>query len=137
MRTVLFGLALCVTCLAEPTPDVEVVVPPSAAHPQDWPHPQIRENPNPDYRGKPATFKSGRSGTLAVATVGVGKYFPGLSRAPGCVGFDKVPVDSLYVSYVDLTVTVGPSRSRCRERSSCPLPRSPYFGAGNTGQLPS
>jgi hypothetical protein len=177
MRTVLFSLALCVTCLAEPTPDVEVVLPPSAAHPQDWLHPQMRENPNPDYRGKPTsslaefvapeviskivvdqyagppddvrryliamptaaaqyfgpsldlcraransngallvwtststvTFESGRSGTLAVATVGVVKYLPGvvpgkvfgLSGAPDCVGFDKVPVDSLYVSYVD------------------------------------
>jgi hypothetical protein len=178
MRTVLFGLALCVVaCPAEPTPDVEprpdleVVVPPSAAHPQDWLHPQIRDNPNPDYRGKPAgslaefvapeviskivvdqyagspddvrryltalptaaaqyfgpslelcevaptsgvglvwtsistvTFESGRSGRLAVATVtvyrGSHKAF-GLSRAPGCVGLDKVPVDSLYVSYVD------------------------------------
>src|SRR5712691_10638233 len=52
MRTVLLGLALCLICLAEPTPDVEVVVPPSAAHPQDWLHPQIRDNPSPDYRGK-------------------------------------------------------------------------------------
>ncbi len=25
----------------------------------------------------------------------------GLSRAPDCVGLDKVPVDSLYVRYVD------------------------------------
>jgi hypothetical protein len=53
------------------------------------------------------TFESGRSGTLAVATVIVAKYpgfvrkVFGLSRAPDCVGFDKVPVDSLYVSYVD------------------------------------
>jgi len=54
MRAVLFGLALCVTSLAVPTPDVEVVVPPSAAHPQDWLHPKIRDNPNPDYRGKSA-----------------------------------------------------------------------------------
>src|ERR1700678_3246289 len=52
MRTILFGLALCVTCLAEPMPDVEVVVPASAAHPQDWLRPQIRNNPNPDYRDK-------------------------------------------------------------------------------------
>jgi hypothetical protein len=186
MRTVLFGLALCVTCLAEPTTDVEVVVPPSAAHPQDWLRPQIRDNPKPDYRGKSAgslaefvapeviskivvdqyagppddvrryltalptaaaqyfgsslelcgarpntngsptygatlawtststlTFESGRSGGLAVATVVVSKYVGpnpvpsfvpkafGLSRAPDCVGLDKVPVDSLYVSYVD------------------------------------
>jgi hypothetical protein len=178
MRTLLLGLGLCFTCLADPTPDVEVVVPPSAAHPQDWLHSQIRENPNPDYRDKPAgslaefvapeviskivvdqyagppddvrryltamptaaaqyfgpslelcarsgigawltwtststvTFESGRSGTLAVAAVGVTKYGPdspflapkkvfGLSRAPDCVGFDKVPVDTLYVSYVD------------------------------------
>ena len=186
MRTVLFGLALWAACLAEPTPDVEpspdleIVVPPSAAHPQDWLHPQIRDNPNPDYRGKPAgslaefvapeviskilvdqyagspddvrrylaalptaaaqyfgpslelcertpendvglvwtststvTFESGRSGRLAVATVIVYRASPdpfpgfvprkafGLSRAPGCVGLDKVPVDSLYVSHVD------------------------------------
>lgn len=178
MRAVLFGLALCVTWLAEPIPDVEVVVPPSAAHPQDWLHPQLRENPKPDYRGKSAgslaefvapevisklvvdqyagppddvrryltamptaaaqyfgpslelceprrspngwvlgarldwtststvTFESGRSGRLAVATVvvsragGQKKTF-GLSDAPDCVGLDKVPVDSLYVSYVD------------------------------------
>jgi len=54
MRTLLFGLVLGVTCLAGPTPDVEVVVPPSAAHPQDWLRPKIRNNPNPDYRGKSA-----------------------------------------------------------------------------------
>src|ERR1019366_2585201 len=58
MRTFLFVLALCVICLAEPTRDVEVVVPTSAAHPQSWLHPQIRKNPKPDYAGKSA-------GTLA------------------------------------------------------------------------
>ena len=59
------------------------------------------------------TFESGRSGRLAVATVIVSKaagpkpvsnVLPkvfGLSDAPNCVGLDKVPVDSLYVSYVD------------------------------------
>jgi hypothetical protein len=51
LRTVLFGLALCLSCLGE-TPDLEVVVPPSAAHPQDWLRPQIRENPKPGYQGK-------------------------------------------------------------------------------------
>lgn len=184
MRAVLFGLVLCVTCLAEPTQDIEIVVPPSAAHPQDWLHPQIRNNPKPDYRDKSVsslaefvapeviskivvdqyagppddvrryltamptaaaqyfgpsldlcearrnpngpleygarldwtststvTFESGRSGRLAVATVVVSNVAPpppvslpkvfGLSRAPDCVGLDKVPVDSLYVSYVD------------------------------------
>jgi hypothetical protein len=172
MRAVLFGLALCVTCLAEPTPDVEVVVPASAAHPQDWLHPQIRDNPRPDYRGKPAqslaefvapeviskivvdqyagpsddvlryltalptaaaqyfgtslvlcqapanpqtngvrlvwtststvTFESGRSGRLAVATVVVSKFGdPFHPDPPNCFGPDKVPFDSLYVSYVD------------------------------------
>lgn len=186
MRTLLLGLALCVTCLAEPMPDVEVVVPPSAAHPEDWLRPQLRSNPNPNYQGKAAgslaefvapeviskivvdeyagspddvhryltalptgaaeyfgpslelceppnpklsppygarldwtststvTFESGRSGRLAVATVvvarggnpnlltpaSVHKTF-GLSRAPDCVGLDTVPVDSLYVNYVD------------------------------------
>ncbi len=174
MRTVLFGLALCTTCLAEPKPGIEVVVPPTAAHPQDWLHPQIHDNPKPDYRGKPpgslaelvapeviskivvdqhagphddvrhyltamptaaaeyfgpslelcqagtnanglpasgagliwtsmstVTFKSGRSGRLAVATVIVTKH-AGPNFAPSkCVGFDKVPLDSLYVSYID------------------------------------
>jgi hypothetical protein len=161
MRPVLVGFALCVICLAKSTPDIEVVVPPSAAHPQSWLRPQIRDNPNPDYRDKPAasfgefvapevisrivvdqyagppddvrryltamagaparyfgpslvlcetlawtststvTFESGRRGRLAVATVYKGSYIP---RSPGgsaCVGSDKVPVDSLYVSYVD------------------------------------
>ena len=172
MRTLLFGLALCVTCLGQPA----VVVPPSAAHPQDWLHPQIRQNPKPGSPGKSAgslaefvapeviskivvdqyagppddvrryltalptaaaqyfgsslelcraganpnqtngaalvwtststvTFESGKSGRLAVATVNVSKApgptVPGLSRAPECLGFDKVPVDSLYVSYID------------------------------------
>lgn len=54
MRTVLFGLALCLTFLSGPKPDVEVVVLPSAAHPQDWLHLQIPDNPNRDYRGKSA-----------------------------------------------------------------------------------
>jgi len=54
MRTVLLGLALCAACLAEPAPGVEVVVPSSAAHLQDWLHPKIRDNPRPDFRGKPA-----------------------------------------------------------------------------------
>jgi hypothetical protein len=183
MRTVLFGLALCLACLAAGQ-DLEVVVPPSAAHPQDWLRPQIRDNPNPGYQGKSAgslaefvapeviskivvdqyagppddvrryltalptataqyfgpslelcqaranpngpstngaglawtstsavTFESGRIGRLAVATVFVSKamgpnpsFAPkvfGLSRAPDCVALDKVPVDSLYVRYVD------------------------------------
>jgi len=160
-----------------------VVVPPAAAHPQDWLRLQIRDNPKPDYRGKSAgslaefvapdviskidadqyagppddvrryltamptaaaqyfgpslelcvaranpngppngaglaftststiTFESGRSGKLAVATVYVSRaagpnpgFRPkvfGLSRTPDCIGLDKVPVDSLYVSYVD------------------------------------
>jgi hypothetical protein len=159
MRPVLFGLALCVTCLAKSPPDVEVVVPPSAAHPQSWLRPQIGGIPNPDYRGKAAdsfaefvapeviakivvdqyagppddvrryltampsapaqyfgtslvlcnplawtstsnvTFESGRHGRLAVATV-YASYNPPLPNA-ACVGSDKVPVDSLYVSYVD------------------------------------
>jgi len=57
------------------------------------------------------TFDSGRSGILAVATVVVSnvpkppgftlaKAF-GLSDAPNCLGLEKVPVDSLYVSYID------------------------------------
>jgi len=62
------------------------------------------------------TFESGRSGRLAVATVIAYRAsagpFPGfvpnkafgLSRAPGCVGLDKVPVDSFYVSYVSPAV---------------------------------
>jgi hypothetical protein len=136
---------------------VEVVVPPSAAHPQDWLHPQIRNNPSPDDRGKSAaslaefvapeviakivvdqyagppddvrrylaalptaaaqyfgpslvfcngfvwtststvTFESGRTGTLAVGAVMAIRN----PRHDYCVGFDKVPVDSLYVSYLD------------------------------------
>jgi hypothetical protein len=56
------------------------------------------------------TFKSGRSGRLTVGTVNVSNAGrgPGVSRpefgvsgAPGCIGTDKVPFDSLYVSYVD------------------------------------
>jgi hypothetical protein len=55
------------------------------------------------------TFESGRTGKLAVATVIVSKAMGpslvpkvfGLSRGPDCVGFDKVPLDSLYVRYVD------------------------------------
>jgi len=179
MRTVLLGTAVCVLCLAEPKPDVDVVVPPSAAHPQSWLHPQIRENPKPNFRGKAAdsfsefvapeviskivvdqyagppddvrryltalpaaaaqyfgpslelcqarangsntkttgaqlvwtststvTFENGRSGRLAVATVGVSNFVPqtpvfGVSGTPNCVGPDKVPFDSLYVRYVD------------------------------------
>jgi hypothetical protein len=54
MQTVLFGLALCATCLAAPTLDVEVVVPAVAAHPQNWLDPQLRNNPDPDSRGKQA-----------------------------------------------------------------------------------
>jgi hypothetical protein len=181
LRTVLFGLALCLACLAA-TQDLEVVVPPSVAHPQDWLRPQIRKNPKPGYQGKsagslaefvapeviskivvdqyagppddvrryltampppqpntsvhrwisarrapiptgprrtppgspgpahpPLLSKSGRTGKLAVATVFVSKamgssFVPkvfGLSRAPDCVGLDEVPVDSLYVRYVD------------------------------------
>jgi hypothetical protein len=173
MRPVLLVLALFAICQAEPSPDVEVVVPPSAAHPQDWLRPQIRDNPKPDYQGKPAdslaefvapeviskivvdqfagpsddvrryltdlptavaqyfgsslvlckprpgksgaalawtstsivTFGSGRSGRLAIATVhpgAVGHFAePSPTGAPGCLGPDKVPYDSLYVRYVD------------------------------------
>jgi hypothetical protein len=45
------------------------------------------------------TFESGRSGRLAVATV-YRSYLPSRPDST-CVGSDKVPVDSLYVSYVD------------------------------------
>jgi hypothetical protein len=165
MRTVLFGVALFATCLAEATQEVEVVVPTSAAHPQSWLRPRLRNNPNPSYQVKSAaslaefvvpevitkilvdqyagdpddvrryltampaaaaqyfgpslqlcpaaalawtststvTFESGRSGRLAVATVYVVKSAgPGLvPNTPDCVGPDKVPFDSLYVSYLD------------------------------------
>jgi hypothetical protein len=173
MRTVLPGLALCLICLSKPLPEVEVVVPASAAHPQSWLHPQIRNNPDPDYRSKqvrslaefvapeviskivvdqyagpaddvrryltalptaaaqyfgpslllckpgPGTsgaglvwtststvmFKSGRNGRLAVATVypEASSHFavPSLTQPSGCAGPDKIPFDSLYVSYVD------------------------------------
>ena len=185
MRTVLSGLALCLTFFAEPTPEIEVMVPSSAAHPQSWLSPQIRDNSKPEYRGKPAgslaefvapevvskivvdqyagppndvrryltampnaavqyfgpslelckfpnpkgselygaglewtitstvTYESGRSGRLAVATVVVSRTkgprphalaqpkMYGLSDTPDCAGLDKVPVDSLYVSYID------------------------------------
>ena len=51
------------------------------------------------------TFESGKSGRLAVATVNVSKVpgtnVFGLSPSPDCFGFDKVPVDSLYVRYID------------------------------------
>lgn len=60
------------------------------------------------------TFDNGKTGTLAVATVVVSRVVPGLgpgsaarpktfglSSAPDCVDFEKVPVDSLYVSYTD------------------------------------
>src|SRR5215510_14296991 len=53
MRAVLLGLALCVTCLAEPAADVTVVVPASAARTQ-WLRLQIPEKPNPNYQGKSA-----------------------------------------------------------------------------------
>lgn len=190
MRKALLGLALCATCLAAPIAEVDIVVPSSAFHPQSWLRPQLRENPKPDYRGKPpgslaefvspevisrivvdqyagsdndvrryltampgaaaeyfgpsldlcqsrrnnpkpngfpvygarlewtststVTFESGKVGKLAVATVVVSNSPPplprggilqakvfGLSDAPTCVGLDKVPVDSLYVSYID------------------------------------
>jgi hypothetical protein len=54
MRTVLFGLTLCVTSLAAPMLEVEVVIPPSAFHPQNWLRPQFLDNPNRDYRVKSA-----------------------------------------------------------------------------------
>ncbi len=173
MRTVLSGLALCLICLAKPMPDVEVVVPASAAHPQNWLHPHIRDNADPDYRGKQAgslaefvapeviskivvdqyagpadnvrryltalptaaakyfgpslllckphpgtsgaalawtststvTFESGRSGRLAIATIypgAIGHFaVPSLTEVSGCIGPDKIPFDSLYVSYLD------------------------------------
>jgi len=168
VRTVLLGLALCAACLAEPAPGVEVVVPSSAAHLQDWLHPKIRDNPRPDFRGKPAaslaefvepvdqyaglpgdvrryltamltvaaqyfgpslvlwearanppttgaglawtststiTFESGRTGRLAVATIfpvkSVVLPFVSNVRTPSCAGPDRVPFDSLYVSYID------------------------------------
>jgi len=173
MRLIFLILALFAINPAEPMQDVEVVVPPSAAHPQDWLHPQIRDNPKPDYQGKSTgslaefvvpemisrivvdqfagpsddvrrylvglptasaqyfgpslvlckprpsqsgaalawtststvTFESGRSGRLAIATVyprAVGHFAePSPTEAPGCLGPDKVPFDSLYVRYVD------------------------------------
>jgi hypothetical protein len=185
MRAILLGLALFVTSAAAQTSQVDVVVPPSAAHPQDWLSPEIHDNPKPDYRGKsegrvaelvapevvskivvdqyagspeevrsylsalPATtaqyfgpslklcqypktkgpeaygarldwtststitFESGRTAKLSVATVVVSRAkdpppgsliqrkVNGLSDGPDCAGLDKVPVDSLYVSYVD------------------------------------
>ncbi|HTA43467.1 MAG TPA: hypothetical protein VK789_13520 [Bryobacteraceae bacterium] len=173
MRTILLCLALSLTSLAQPTPDIEVVVPPSAAHPQDWLRPRIRENPKPAYPGTSAhslaefvapevisrivvdqyagppddvrgylttlptaiaqyfgpslvlckaragttgsalawtststvTFESGRRGKLAIATVFPGAVthyaVPAPAGAPGCFGTDKIPFDSLYVSYVD------------------------------------
>ena len=54
MRKALLGLALCVTCVAAPMAEVEIVVPSSAFHPQNWLRPQFRENPKPDYRAKSA-----------------------------------------------------------------------------------
>jgi hypothetical protein len=54
MRPGFLVLALCVTCWAEGSQGVEVVVPPSAAHPQDWLRLQIRDHPKPDDSGKPA-----------------------------------------------------------------------------------
>jgi hypothetical protein len=185
MGAILLGLALFVTGATAQTPRVDVVVPPSAAHPQDWLSPEIRDNPKPDYRGKsegimaelvapeviskivvdqyagspeevrsylsalPATavqyfgpslkicqypktrgpeaygarldwtststitFESGRMAKLSVATVVVSRIkgpppvtliqrrVAGLSDGPDCAGLDKVPVDSLYVSYLD------------------------------------
>ena len=188
MRKALLGLALCVTCLAAQRAEVQIVVPSSAFHPQNWLRPELRENPKPDYRGNSAsslaefvspevisrivvdqyagpdddvrryltamptaaaeyfgpslelcqwrrnpspngfpiygarlewtststiTFDSGRTGRLVVGTVVVSnapkppergfnrpRVF-GLSDVPNCLGLDKVPVDSLYVNYID------------------------------------
>src|SRR5262249_22742307 len=52
MQAVLFGLALCVTYLAAPMLEVEIVVPPSAFHSQNLLRLQFRHNPKPGYRGK-------------------------------------------------------------------------------------
>ncbi len=54
MRTVLFGLAWCAAGLAGSRKDMQVVVPPCAAHPQDWLRPHIQNNPNSIYQGKSA-----------------------------------------------------------------------------------
>lgn len=171
MRTIILVLALCVTCLAIPAPNVEVIVPASAAHPSSWLRPQIPDNPKPggksastlaefvvpdviskivvdQYAGPPddvqryltrmpdaaakyfgpslrlcqatfdskglipgaaltwtststVTFNSGKTGTLSVATVDVSRAASSKFADPDCLGFDKVPVGSLYVSYVD------------------------------------
>ena len=173
MRPVLLILALAVACLPEPTRDLEVVVPPSAAHPQGWLRPQLRDHPKPGYQSKGAeslaefiapeviskivvdqyagpaeevrhnltdlpsaavkyfgpslvfckpgpgmsspepvwtstsilTFKSGRIGRLAIASLhpGTDGHFaqPSPTEGAGCFGPDKVPYDSLYVRYVD------------------------------------
>jgi hypothetical protein len=53
---------------------VEVVVPPSAAHPQDWLRPQIRANPKPDYRGKPANSLAEFVAPEVVSTIVVDQY---------------------------------------------------------------
>ena len=54
MRTFVLLLALCVTCFAVQAPNLEIVVPSSAAHPSSWLRPQIRENPKPASQGKSA-----------------------------------------------------------------------------------
>jgi len=93
-------------------------------------------------------FESGRSGSLAVATVVVSNsvFGPvtfqrpmpfGVSDAPDCIGLDQVPVDSLYVNYVD--PDHGKSwvylvRDNSRED---PIRFSlPRYGSTNTGGFP-
>src|SRR5688572_22197535 len=118
MRTILFGLALCFTCLAAPMPEVEVVMPPSAFHPQNWLRPQFRNNPNPDYRGKSAGSLAEFVAPAVISKIVVDQY----------AGSDAEVRRYLTAMPTAAAEYFGPSLELCQSRRNLPN-AFPVYGA--------
>ena len=132
MRTVIVGLSLCAASLTQPAVDVEVVVPPSAAHPQGWLRPQLRDNPKPDYQSKGAESLAEFVAPEVISKIVVDQY----AGSPDDVRRNLTDLPTAPAQYF------GPSLVFCKPRPGMSSPEPVWtststvtFESGRSGRL--
>lgn len=135
MRTVLAGLAMCAACLAEPAPDVEIVVPPSAAHPQSWLPPRIPNHPDPDDHAKPANSLAEFVAPEVISRIVVDQY----AGRPDDVRRYLTALPTAEAKYFGPSLVVCPARSSNMATDGISLvwtsTSAVTFESGKTGKL--
>lgn len=119
-------LVLAFGCaLAQQPPDVDVVVPDSAAHTQDWLRPRFRDNPNPNYQGKPVDSLADFAAPEVISRIVVDQF----------AGPSEDVRRYLVAMPVAAVKLFGPSLKICRARLVWTSTSTVTFASGKTGRL--